>query len=262
MVITRRGCPLHYWLTGPAEAVPLVFTHGLALDHTIFEEQIAALADQFRILAWDLRGHGASQPRGKDFSLRLAAEDLRALLAEANLSYPVLIGHSLGGLVSQEAIHQGAAARGLALIGTISLLDRHGRGFHALQRFYQSFFRRFPEKNLATLLAWCMTINPQVQPRLRGVCRQVSKANFLQALAALGNGLHSDADARLEIPLLLTHGARDHRILFNYIPFSNRAWARRQGGCQYAIIPHAGHNAHQDNPAVFNRILREWLDKL
>ena len=63
-VLERKGCPLHYWTTGP-EGLPLVvFTHGACVDHHSFDPQISAVAGDYRVLAWDVRGHGQSQPMG------------------------------------------------------------------------------------------------------------------------------------------------------------------------------------------------------
>src|SRR5690606_27347453 len=76
--LLRSGSTIHYWVGGP-EGRPLVtLTHGATMDHRMFDAQIPALADSYRVLICDVRGHGRSQPLGINFSIAAAAEDLLA----------------------------------------------------------------------------------------------------------------------------------------------------------------------------------------
>lgn len=73
---------IHYWIGG-AQGRPLVtLTHGATMDHRMFDAQIPALAGKYRVLVWDVRGHGRSQPLGRDFSIAAAVEDLLAVVAQ------------------------------------------------------------------------------------------------------------------------------------------------------------------------------------
>ena len=58
-VIDRPGCHIHYWLAGPANAPLVALTHAALVDHTFFASQVPALVSRFRVLSWDIRGHGA-----------------------------------------------------------------------------------------------------------------------------------------------------------------------------------------------------------
>ena len=69
--LDRSGSRLHYWLAGPAAAPLVVLAHGMTLDHRMFEQQMPVLADTYRVLAWDMRGHGRSQPAGDTFTIDL-----------------------------------------------------------------------------------------------------------------------------------------------------------------------------------------------
>jgi pimeloyl-ACP methyl ester carboxylesterase len=66
-VLERRGCPLHYW-TGGDEGQPwAVFTHGLCADHRSWSYQVALSGQKYRVLSYDVRGHGLSRPMGDPF---------------------------------------------------------------------------------------------------------------------------------------------------------------------------------------------------
>ena len=85
---------------GPADAVPLVLTHGWGLDHNEFCYLKDALAAEYRLIVWDLPGLGRSTgPRNKDWSLEKLAQDLHAVIGLAGGRPAILVGHSIGGMI-------------------------------------------------------------------------------------------------------------------------------------------------------------------
>jgi pimeloyl-ACP methyl ester carboxylesterase len=103
---TRRlrrpdGSEIHVEFRGPPDGPPVVLTHGWGLDATAWYYLRRRLGDRFRVIAWDLPGLGRSTgPANRDFSLDKFAADLRAVLAEAGGRPAVLVGHSIGGMIT------------------------------------------------------------------------------------------------------------------------------------------------------------------
>ena len=93
---------LHYEESGSGAAVVLL--HGYPLDHTLWRAQIAALSDAYRVIAPDLRGHGASPAPEGDYSMDLLAADVAALLDRLGVERAVWVGHSMGGYVALAAL--------------------------------------------------------------------------------------------------------------------------------------------------------------
>ena len=79
---------------------PLVFIHGALGDTHNWDELIANLSPQYRVIAYDLRGHGRSARPPFGYSLKILAEDLHELLDKLGITRPVLVGHSYGGLIA------------------------------------------------------------------------------------------------------------------------------------------------------------------
>lgn len=95
------GTVLHTETFGPEDAQPVVLIHGWTCDHTVWVNQINDLSEDFRVIAYHLRGHGRStRPAGDDFSIQAHAADLSAVLARAMKrdARAVLVGHSLGAM--------------------------------------------------------------------------------------------------------------------------------------------------------------------
>jgi 3-oxoadipate enol-lactonase len=96
---------IHYWIVGPKDAPVVVLTHGASMDHRMFDDQLEILLDAgYRVLSWDIRGHGISKPIGTEFSTSIVVDDLVAILDRHGINTCVPVGQSFGGYVSQELL--------------------------------------------------------------------------------------------------------------------------------------------------------------
>ena len=79
---------------------PLLFVHGWTCDHTFFAPQFEHFGRAHRVIAVDLRGHGASDKPQQDYTITAFADDVRWLCEQVGAEKPVLIGHSMGGVIA------------------------------------------------------------------------------------------------------------------------------------------------------------------
>lgn len=115
-----NGVDTHYYRRGAGP--PVVFVHPMGMSATAWGHQLAALGDDFDVVAYDTRGHGhtGGSPRER-YTMELYALDLRALLAALDVSRPVLVGASMGGaIVQQYAATYPEDVAGLVLVDTFS----------------------------------------------------------------------------------------------------------------------------------------------
>lgn len=126
---TRRGVRLYYTDSGSGDPL-LVFVHGWCCDSTHWKAQVSAFRRSHRIVTVDLRGHGRSDKPAQDYTIDCFAEDLEWLMAELDLRKPVVIGHSMGGVIALRL----AGRRKLAISGAVIIdspiypkFDRAGR---------------------------------------------------------------------------------------------------------------------------------------
>lgn len=122
------GTRLHTEVFGPPDGYPLVLAHGITCAIRVWHEQIAELAEHYRVIAYDHRGHGRSGvPSRSHYTLDHLAADLDAVL-EATLvpgERAVIAGHSMGGIAigawSERYRHRVAQrADAVAMINTTS----------------------------------------------------------------------------------------------------------------------------------------------
>jgi pimeloyl-ACP methyl ester carboxylesterase len=98
--LERDGVALCYEEAGEGEP-PVLLVHGWCCDHTYFAPQFEHFAERgHRVVAMDLRGHGKSDKPDQHYTMQAFAEDLAWMCQCLELAKPVVIGHSMGGIVA------------------------------------------------------------------------------------------------------------------------------------------------------------------
>jgi 3-oxoadipate enol-lactonase len=256
--LRRSGSHIHYWIAGPDDGPLVAFTPGISMDHRMFDGQVSpVVAEGYRVLTWDVRGHGLSKPLGEGFTVSAVAEDLLALIDQLGHETAVLVGHSLGGYVSQElAFRHPERVEAMAIIGSTDITTSPSRLELFGLKLTPFVFRLWPDGHLRKLVAKSTAVEPEVQDYAHDATCMMSNQEFVTVWRAVANCFHEESGYHLQYPLLLTHGEHDETgIIAKAAP----AWAEREPDCRYEVIPDAGHNANQDNPAYFNRLLIEFL---
>ncbi|MHB9849260.1 alpha/beta fold hydrolase [Streptomyces sp. Tue6028] len=125
------GAALTYDDEGPrdGDGVPLVFVHGWTANRHRWDHQVAHFSESRRVIRLDLRGHGESSGAGVRTIAELA-KDVLALLDHLKVERFVLIGHSMGGMISQTiALSHPERVERMVLVNSISRMTySRGRG--------------------------------------------------------------------------------------------------------------------------------------
>jgi pimeloyl-ACP methyl ester carboxylesterase len=116
------GAKIHVEFFGREDAPPIVLTHGFSNDSTTWY-YLKRLQEEFRLIVWDLRGVGFSEgSRDQNYALEAMAGDLRAVLDLAGPDRrPLLVGHSMGGMIALTLLRDAAQREriaGLVLLNT------------------------------------------------------------------------------------------------------------------------------------------------
>jgi len=259
-VVDRKGCSIHYWLAGELDKPLIVFTHGASLDHHMFDAQVDILLQEYRVLTWDVRGHGESQPIGTGFSIVGEVEDLLSFLDVLGYKEAIFVGQSMGGYITQELVFRyPERVRALVMIGSSCITLKHSTWESALTKLSPAIFHLCPHRILIHQIVQASAVKSEVQAYVYNVTSRVSKEDFLLIWTELVHCLHYEAQYKITCPLLLTHG--EHDSTGNILKIAPK-WAARDPLCQYIVIPNAGHCANQDNPEFFNSVLTHFLNSL
>lgn len=93
-----------YTDNGPEEGSVIIFIHGFPLNKTMWDKQLDALKEDYRVISYDIRGHGDSEIGKDDFSIDIFVTDLLNLMAKLKIAKASLCGLSMGGYIALNAI--------------------------------------------------------------------------------------------------------------------------------------------------------------
>jgi len=259
------GLRLHVREWGPADGPPILLIHGLSQSHLCWARQYeSALAEEFRLVAYDLRGHGMSEaPLEPEHYTdgALWADDVAAIIDQLGLERPVLVGWSYGGFVICDYLRDhgqdriaaidfagavvtlGGAAFG-TLIGpgfldhfpdaTADDLPTNIRAIRALVKGWPA--RPYPPEEVETLLCSAMVVPARIRANL--AARELDGDDVLRTLG---------------VPLLVSHGRADTVVLpamADYVlatcPTAEASW-----------YDGVGHTPFLEEPERFNRELAD-----
>src|SRR5437763_2505934 len=250
--IDRAGVSIHYEVHGPADAPPILLSHGYGATCRMWDGQVAAFADRYRLVLWDMRGHGQSGDPSDPalYSQALPVGDMAAVLDACGIERAIIGGLSLGGVMSL-AFHLAYPERVRALM----LFDT-GPGFRnpEARREWneraEARARELEEKGLAQSGGGAET-------RLGGHRSAQGLAGAARGMLAQPDSSLIDSLPSIAVPTLVLVGSEDRHFLgaADYM-------AAKIPGAQKVVIPDAGHAANLDQPEAFNRAVSNFLASL
>jgi 3-oxoadipate enol-lactonase len=129
MKAKTNGIELYYEIHGKEGAPWLVFSHSLACSVRMWDDQIAAFRDRYRVLAFDTRGHGRSDAPAGAYTLEQLADDVKGLFDHLGLRRAHFVGLSMGGMIGQTfALKYPGIFQSLALADTTSRYPKEAAG--------------------------------------------------------------------------------------------------------------------------------------
>jgi 3-oxoadipate enol-lactonase len=258
------GAPrIAYESSGPAAAPVVVFLHGIGGNRSNWREQLVAVADEFRGVAWDARGYGDSDDYAGPLAFPSFAADLRRLLDHLGVERAHLVGLSMGGRIALD-FYETEPARVASLV-LCDTFPGYGSSVSNEQRERFIASRRQPlveggkePRDIAPLVAPTLLSKGASQfalQRLIDSMTALHKESYLKAIEAM---TRYEPIARLEavgVPSLVVCGDEDSLTP----PAIARDMAARIPGARLAILARAGHLSNIEQPAAFNELLLDFL---
>ena len=233
-------------------------THGLALDHRTFTDQVTALRDRYRVVTWDLPGCGSSFALEEPFSFADAADCLEGILDEIGADEAVLLGQSMGSFLNQYAASRAPElASALIHVGGAPLYDGLTRLESGLVRVHARVVPLVPERVLCRLFGAFVTGDPEVRTYVEETAAQTGKTQFVHLERGIGHQLRTGIADEPTHPQLIVVG--EHEL--SRLRTLGRRWAVRLPDARFVELPGAGHLLNQEDPAAFNAVVLEFLEE-
>jgi pimeloyl-ACP methyl ester carboxylesterase len=248
--IDRNGVKIYYEEHG--SGLPILLSHGYSATGQMWNGQVAYLKERYKVIVWDMRGHGRSDSPGNpaEYSEEATMADMVAILKACGAAKAVIGGLSLGGYMSL-AFH----ARHPEMVEALMLFDT-GPGYRnpqAREQWNQMAFARAKDLEARGLAA----LGTSAEVR-------VAQHNSAAGLALAARGMLAQFDASvieslgtIKVPTLVLVGAQDQAFL-NATDYM----ASKIAGATKVVIENAGHASNIDQPAAFNQAVQSFLEGL
>ena len=245
--LNRNGVNIYYEVHGAGPT--MLLTHGFSATSEMWKANLAALSQHYRVLVWDMRGHGQSDypEETADYSEALTVGDMAALLDTHGVEQAIIGGHSLGGFMTL-AFHVAHPNRCKALMlfdtGPGYKKDEARAGWN---KRAEAMAQTYETKGLAALG--------------RSVEVLACTHRSAEGLARAARGMLAQKDARvinsletITVPTLVLVGSKDEAYFA-----ATDYMAGKIPGAKKVVIADAGHAANIDQPEVFNRVVLDFL---
>ena len=251
-----NGIRTYYEVSGDGR--PIVLIHGVTFDHTMWEPQISHFQERYRVLAYDVRGHGRSEGSDQHYTIDLLADDLRALLDHLHIEKPIVCGLSMGGMIAQ--IFAAKYPDGLSAL--VIADSAESMALTLQERSMKLLFPRFLVRRLihfmpqfTYLFLWFFRgMDPEVKDLFRRSLIEFDKEEFLKLMDGFYDFDSTDQLPRITVPTLIIIGEME---LMGY-PHAKRM-ANLIEHSDIVKIPSAFHLSNLENPEEFNVALEGFL---
>ncbi|MEG8946132.1 alpha/beta fold hydrolase [Rosettibacter firmus] len=261
MKLTVNGLSVNTF--GEPSKQSIIFVHGFPFDHTMWNNQIEALKDEYYCVAYDVRGLGESYVGDGQYTMEFYVDDLFSIIDELKLQKPVLCGLSMGGYIALRAIERKQENfSALILCDTRSEADDNAGKLRrssnintinteGLKKFVENFVPNCfaditieEEKDLyLSVLNKSFNHNPTgVKGAIIAIMSRTDTTEFLPLI---------------KIPTLILCGSFDKLTP----PDVMRKMSEKIPDSEFAIIPRAGHMSPIENPGAVNDLIKGFLKR-
>jgi len=256
---TRDG-RLSYETAGDPSLPPLVFLHGIGGAARAWRGQLAFFRDRFRTIAWDMPGYGGSASL-PIVNIAALADALQDFLQQVGATKPILVGHSIGGMIVQQLL-----AKHPRIAGAI-VLAQTSPAFGKPDGDWQKSFidaRLGPLNRGETLASLAPSLVKELvgdDPDISGMelardcMASVPEATYRATMLALMGFDLRNALGAIAVPTLLLSGSKDKNApapmmakMASYIP-----------SAKYVELEGVGHLANLERPGAFSAALDAFL---
>jgi len=243
------------------EGFPLIMIHGVGLDHTMWELQVAEFSKQYKVICYDMMGHGNSFKLPGPFTLTQYVDQLDDFMKALGIERAHLLGFSMGGLVAQAfAVRHTERVASLmivscvaarteeqrqAVLGRVAEVERYGHRATIDAAIYRWFDERF------------ISLHPRIVHKIRQRLEDNDSASYLASyqVFAMADVELSAALQRIECPALIVTGDLDR----GSTPEMAKLMAEQIPNSHVVILPDTRHMLPIESAVRFNQEVLMFL---
>jgi 3-oxoadipate enol-lactonase len=259
MAFARAGdLVVHYELGGRRDGPVVLFANSIGTNLQVWAPQAAALAERYRVLRYDMRGHGLTDCPPGPYTMAQLGDDARALLDALDIESAHVCGLSIGGLVAQRlAATAPDRVRSLVLCDTANVIGPPSRWDDRIAAVSKSGLAGMAETVLKVwFTADFLAAHPDTARGMANMLARTPLEGYLGCCHALRDADLRADDARIACPTLVVVGDQDASTS----PAMARELCAAIKGARLEIIAQAAHIPTIEQPAALSRLILNFLE--
>jgi len=249
---------------GPKKAPVIIFIHGFPLNKSMWDKQSEKLKGSYRVIAYDIRGHGDTDLGAIDFSIDLFAQDLIDFMDALKIEKTMLCGLSMGGYIALNAIEKHPNRFSALILSdtncTADSSEAKENRIKTIEGIKENGVKKLADGLIPKLFA------PESFKTYSEGIAVVKELIVKTPKQSLYNSLHAMANRKetcsklpeIKIPVLIIVGKEDKITP----PEAANAMHEKIKDSSLQIIPNAGHLSNLENQEDFNNQLKKFIDTI
>jgi 3-oxoadipate enol-lactonase len=244
-----------------SQGLPIIFIHGFPFSLEMWKPQLSELSAGFRLISYDIRGHGASAVGDGQYTIDLFADDLIALIDYLSIKRPVLCGLSMGGYIALRTFERHPERiGGLILCDTKSESDTNEaktKRFATMKIIKESGIDLFAGEFVKSVFCEnTFSHKPEIVDEAIQIIRRNSPLGICGAILALASRTDTTQILpSINVPTCIVAGEHDRLTP----PAVAESMHKVIPGSKMHVVPNAGHMCNIENSGEFNNILLSFL---
>ncbi|MEE8517441.1 MAG: 3-oxoadipate enol-lactonase [Alphaproteobacteria bacterium] len=259
MKANANGISINYQIEGKDGAPWVTLAHSLGANLTMWDDQVAALEDDYRILRMDTRGHGATEATGGAYDFNLLGADITSLWDVLEIGHSHLVGLSLGGMTAM-----GMALRLSGRLDSITVCSARADAPVAMCKLWDERIAQIEAEGMApmvegTLMRWFtpdfVASGSTVLDQVREMIRTTKPAGYIGCARAIQGLDFLPRLGEITVPTLFIAGAGDGAAPAEGMQVMHAAVK----GSQYVELSPASHISNLEQPQAYNDAVMGFL---
>ena len=259
--VTLSNITVSYNEEGPENAPVIIFIHGFPLNKSMWDKQMIALKDKYRVIAYDVRGHGDSEAGDGDFSIELFVNDLLGMMDVLKVEKTVLCGLSMGGYIALNAVTKHPDRFDALVLSDTNCLDDTSEAkekrLKAIDNIRENGVEKFADESIKNLFALeSFTTREAEIAAAKEMIVKTSNQSLFSTINALAQRKETCSILpEIKVPVLIMVGEEDKITP----PEASKLMHDNIKDSRLSIIENAGHLSNMENPDRFNEQLKQFV---
>lgn len=259
--ITVNDLTVSYNDEGENGAPVIIFIHGFPFNKSMWDKQVKALKENYRVIAYDVRGHGDSDSGTGDFSIDLFADDLLSLMDELKIDKAMLCGLSMGGYIALNAVEKDPDRFDALILSDTNCIadtsEAKEKRLKTIESIKKNGVEKFAEESIKNLFSpESLSTKEKEIAHVREMILNTSKKSLYKTLQAFYERKETCSKLHdINVPVLIMVGEEDK---ITPLEAAQMMHEKIEDSVLY-IIEHAGHLSNLENPTDFNNQLEKLV---